>query len=161
MKHPLPQATPEATTALAALTKPRGTVSAALRAPSPTRASPRRKRDQTSAHIPSRSDGKTKKKKSAKSSKKKQAVTKPLTNFAFSSTKRVQYPVGTKLLLSDKIYEKNKVPAEVRGHLFVYEIVSFEADGKNVKLLYKEQVVKDGGNWFRVYKEGDGTAQVC
>jgi hypothetical protein len=74
--------------------------------------------------------------------------------LGFSTTKHQQFNVGTKLLLGTSIYD-TPVAEEVKGHMFVYEIVEFLENGKQVCLKYKNQVIKDGGNTFRVYKESE------
>ena len=86
-------------------------------------------------------------------------VTRPLSDLGFSSTKRPKYQIGTKMLLDDSIYDK-EAPAEVKGHYFVYEISSICESGRTVTIQYKNQVVRNGGNMFRVYKEGEDS-QVC
>jgi hypothetical protein len=89
----------------------------------------------------------------------KSTVTRPLSTLGFSSTKRPKYQLGTKLLLDDTIYQ-DKAPAEVKGHFFVYEIVKLCDSGRSVTIQYKNLVIKNGGDHFRVYKEGEDT-QVC
>jgi hypothetical protein len=84
----------------------------------------------------------------------KNTVTKSLTNHGFSASKRPQYQVGTKILLDDSIYD-DKVPAEVKGKLFVYEISSIDANGKQVTIQYKNLVISNGGDRFRQYEEGE------
>jgi hypothetical protein len=79
---------------------------------------------------------------------------KPLSALGFSATKRQQFNVGTKLLLGTGIYD-TPVPAQVKGHMFVYEIVEFLDNGKGVRVQYKDQVIKEGGDTFRVYKDSD------
>ena len=79
-------------------------------------------------------------------------VTKPLSNCGFSCKKRHKYDVGTKILLDDSIY-KGKVPADVRGHLFVYEIKDLKDGGKFVTIEYKNLVIKDGADDFHQYLE--------
>ena len=79
-------------------------------------------------------------------------VTKPLSNCGFSCKKRHKYDVGTKILLDDSIY-KGKVPANVRGHLFVYEIKDLKDGGKFVTIEYKNLVIKDGADDFHQYLE--------
>ena len=86
-------------------------------------------------------------------------VTRPLSDLGFSSTKRPKYQIGTKMLLDDSIYDK-EAPAEVKGHYFVYKISSICESGRTVTIQYKNQVVRNGGNMFRVYKEGEDS-QVC
>ena len=83
----------------------------------------------------------------------KSTVTQPLSSLGFSSSKRPKYHVGTKVLLDDSIYD-DKVPEEVKGHFFVYEIVSTVENGKSVMLQYKDQVIRAGGDSFWVYIEG-------
>jgi hypothetical protein len=85
---------------------------------------------------------------------KKQAATKPLSSLGFSSSKRPAVQVGVKLLLDDSIYHGN-CPPEVKKHLFVYEVVQLHENGKTAQVKYVDQVVKEGGNRFTVYKEGD------
>jgi hypothetical protein len=72
-----------------------------------------------------------------------------LSSLGFSSTKRPEYQVGTKMLLDDTIYN-DKVPPSVKGHFFVYEISSIDANGKTVTIEYKNQVITNGGDRFRV-----------
>jgi hypothetical protein len=84
----------------------------------------------------------------------KATVTKPLSSLGFSVAKRSKYCVGTKILLDDSIYD-DAVPQNVKDHLFVYEITSIDDNGKEVTIQYKNQVIKDGGNRFRTYTEGD------
>jgi hypothetical protein len=80
--------------------------------------------------------------------------TKPLLSLGFSSTKRPAVQIGVKLLLDDIIYV-GICPSEVKKHMFVYEVVSLNEGGRTAKVKYLEQVVKEGGNRYRVYKEGD------
>ena len=82
----------------------------------------------------------------------KASVTKELTKNGFSKTKRPSYSIGLKLLLTDSIYE-TKVPNEVKGHLFLYEISEIHENGKTVELRYLEQVIARDGDKFRVYKD--------
>jgi hypothetical protein len=91
-------------------------------------------------------------KKSVPSSKK--AATKPLSSLGFSSSKHPAVQIGTKVLLDDSIYH-GKCPHEVQEHLFVYEVVGVHENGKFVKVQYNNQVVCNGGDKYRVYKEGD------
>jgi hypothetical protein len=93
-------------------------------------------------------------KRSSKEAKKKSTIQKPLSTFGVSLTKRPQFSKGTKLLLDDSIYD-DEVPSEVEGHLFVYEISEVCQDGKSVMIVFKNQVIKEGGNRFRVFQEGD------
>lgn len=85
---------------------------------------------------------------------KKQAAAKPLLSLGFSSSKRPAVQIGVKLLLDDSIYHGN-CPPEVKKHLFVYEVVQLHENGKTAQVKYLDQVVKEGGNRFTVYKEGD------
>jgi hypothetical protein len=84
----------------------------------------------------------------------KKAATKPLSTLGFSLSKRPAVQIGTKLLLDDTIYG-GKCPREVIDHLFVYEVVSMHENGKTVKVKYNNQVIGEGGDKYRVYKEGD------
>jgi hypothetical protein len=83
---------------------------------------------------------------------------KSLSTLGFSSSKRPKYQVGTKILLDDTIYT-SKVPDDVKGHLFVYEITDVSDDGKSVTVTYKNQVIRPYGDQFRVYEDSD-SAQV-
>jgi hypothetical protein len=80
-----------------------------------------------------------------------------LSSHGFSSTQRPQFPIGSKLLLDDSIYQ-DKVPSEVEGCLFVYQIVKYIGD--DVEIQYKNQVIDDEGDQFRVYEDSED-AQVC
>ncbi len=62
-------------------------------------------------------------------------------------------------MLDDSIYD-DKVPTEVKGKLFVYEISSIDANGKEVTIQYKNLVISNGGDRFRQYEEGEDP-QVC
>jgi hypothetical protein len=57
------------------------------------------------------------------------------------------------LLLDESIY-RGKCPPSVKEHMFVYEIVQVHDTGKLWKAQYKDQVVRVGGDKYRVYKEG-------
>jgi hypothetical protein len=65
------------------------------------------------------------------------ASTKPaaskLSSLGFLSTKRWSYQLGTKILLSDKIYDM-AIPENVKGHMFVYKIVEWYKNGKEAKI---------------------------
>lgn len=74
--------------------------------------------------------------------------------LGFSKSKRPTYQIGTKILLDDSIYD-DKVPAEVKKHMFVYEIIDVHENGKIVCLVYKHQVIREGGDKFRVYRDSD------
>jgi hypothetical protein len=78
---------------------------------------------------------------------------KRLSSLGFSSTKRPAVQIGVKLLLDDSTY-LGICPSEVTNHMFVYEVVKLFENGK-AKVKYLEQVVKEGGNRFLVYKEGE------
>jgi hypothetical protein len=94
-------------------------------------------------------------KKSPSTTKKPTANTK-LSSLGFSSSKRPQYKLGTKLLLDTSIYnDEDAIPEKVVDHLFVYEIVEISENGNTVKILYKNQVIADGGNKFRQYKDSE------
>lgn len=114
---------------------------------SPRRSDPRSERGGGGAH-----------KKQAKG-KSKNVVTKPLSTHGFSAKKRPKYNPGTKILLDETIYD-DKVPTEVKGHFFLYEVSEVHDGGKTVQVQYKEQVIKKNGDHFRVFKEGDDP-QVC
>lgn len=90
----------------------------------------------------------------------KNVITKPLSNHGFSKKKRPKYQPGTKILLDDTIYD-DKVPADVKGHYFLYEVSEIHDGGKTVKVQYKDQVIKKSGDHFRVYKEGDDPQVRC
>jgi hypothetical protein len=81
---------------------------------------------------------------------------KSLSTLGFSSSKRPKFQVGTKILLDDTIYN-SKVPDEVKGHLFVYEITDVCYDGKSVTVTYKNQVIRPDGDQFRVYEDSDSS----
>jgi hypothetical protein len=91
----------------------------------------------------------------AKKSVGKKPVTQPLSSLGFSSSKRAAIQIGTKVLLDDRIYVGGKCPAEVKNHWFVYEVVELNENGRSWKVLFKEQVVREGGDKYRVYKEGE------
>ena len=95
----------------------------------------------------------------AKAATNKRSSTKSQSTLSFATTKRPLYQLGTKILLDDRIYE-TEVPLEVKGHLFVYEVVAFSENGKTVKVEYKNQVIRAGGDKFRVYKDSDDSS-VC
>lgn len=84
----------------------------------------------------------------------KNTATQSLSSLGFSATKRPKYQNGTKILLDDTIYN-GKAPEEVRGYLFVYEIVDVSADDKMVTVEYKNQVIRQGGDRFRVYTDSE------
>jgi hypothetical protein len=84
----------------------------------------------------------------------KKPPAKKLSSLGFSSTKRQTYQPGTKILLTDGIYDDD-VPEKVRGHLFLYEIVEWSENGKMAKIEYKNQVIRSGGDRFRTYKDSD------
>lgn len=96
---------------------------------SPRRSDPRSERGGGGAH-----------KKQAKG-KSKNVVTKPLSTHGFSAKKRPKYNPGTKILLDETIYD-DKVPTEVKGHFFLYEVSEVHDGGKTVQVQYKEQVIK-------------------
>jgi hypothetical protein len=81
--------------------------------------------------------------------------TKP-SSLAFLSSKRPQYQVGTKLLLDTGIYNDD-VPEKVIDHMFVYKKVELYPNGTTVKIEYKNQVILEGGNKFRQYKDSKET----
>lgn len=83
-----------------------------------------------------------------------------LSALGFSSSKRPKFPIGTKILLDETIYN-TKVPPDVQGHLFVYEITEVGDDGKSVTVLYKKQVIRKGGHLFRVYDDDDDPQVSC
>jgi hypothetical protein len=83
-----------------------------------------------------------------------------LSALGFSSSKRPKFPIGTKILLDETIYNTN-VPPDVQGHLFVYEITEVGDDGKSVTVLYKKQVIRKGGHLFRVYDDDDDPQVSC
>jgi hypothetical protein len=91
-----------------------------------------------------------------KSGKAKSSVSQKLSGLGFSSMKRLQYQIGTKILLDDSIYDA-AVPAAVKGKLFVYEISTIDPNGKTVTIQFKDQVIAKGGDRFQAYKEGDET----
>ena len=95
----------------------------------------------------------------AKAATNKRSNTKSQSTLSFATTKHPLYQLGTKILLDDCIYE-TEVPLEVKGHLFVYEVVAFSENGKTVKVEYKNQVIHSGGDKFRVYKDSDDST-VC
>jgi hypothetical protein len=78
-----------------------------------------------------------------------------LSTLGFSLSKRPTIHVGTKLLLDESIYRKTKVPVAVKNHYFVYEVLQVHSNGKDITVLYKNQVIKKGGDAFRVYKDSD------
>lgn len=86
----------------------------------------------------------------------KLSITKELTKHGFSKSKKPKYSVGIKLLLNDSIYE-SRVPDEVKGHHFLYEISEVHENGKTVTLRYLDQVIAADGNKFRVYKDSEET----
>jgi hypothetical protein len=77
-------------------------------------------------------------------------------SLGFLSSKRPQYQVGTKLLLDTGMYN-NDVPEKVINHMFVYKIVELYPNGKTVIIEYKNQVILEGGNKFRQYKDSEET----
>ena len=89
----------------------------------------------------------------------KNIVTKSLQTHGFSKSKKPQYQVGLKLLLDDGIYD-SKVPDEVKGHFFLYQVSQIYDDKKTIQIEYKNQVIRPKGNAFRVYRDSDDT-QVC
>jgi hypothetical protein len=89
----------------------------------------------------------------AKKSVGKKPVAKSLSSHGFSSSKQAAIQIGTKVLLDNSIYVE-KCPAEVKKHWFVYEVVELNENGKSWKVLFKEQVVREGGDKYWVYKEG-------
>jgi hypothetical protein len=110
--------------------------------------------------VPSRSDSNKRaavarapKRPASKSPAKKPAA-KKLSSLGFSSTKRQTYQPGTKILLTDGIYDDD-VPEKVKGHLFLYEIVEWSENGKMAKIEYKNQVIRAGGDRFRTYKDSE------
>jgi hypothetical protein len=81
-------------------------------------------------------------------------------SLGFSSLKRPAVPIGTKVLLNDSIYPHGQSPPEVKEHMFVYEVFVYEAVQWNqnstiAKVQYINQVICQGGNKYRLYKEGD------
>ena len=74
-----------------------------------------------------------------------------LTTAGFSSSKRPTYNTGTKILLDDSIYD-TRVPAEVEGCYFVYQVVA-HLDDNHVRIQYKKQVIDEEGDQFRVYED--------
>jgi hypothetical protein len=91
---------------------------------------------------------------------KKAGTTKSLSSLGFSSSKRPSVQIGTKILLNDSIYG-GKCPEGVRKHMFVYEVVELHPNGRTVKVQYNNQVVRQGGDKYRVYKEGDDVQVRC
>jgi hypothetical protein len=63
-------------------------------------------------------------KRPASKSPTKKPAAKKLSSLGFSSTKRQLYQPGTKILLTNGIYD-DEVPEKVKGHLFLYEIVEW------------------------------------
>ena len=86
----------------------------------------------------------------------KNIVTKSLQTHGFSKSKKPQYQVGLKLLLDDGIYD-SKVPDEVKGHFFLYQVSQIYDDKKTIQIEYKNQVIRPKGNAFRVYRDSDDT----
>jgi hypothetical protein len=85
----------------------------------------------------------------------KKAVTKSLSSLGFSSSKRPAVPIGTKVLLNDSIYLRGQCPPGVKEHMFVYEVVQWNQNSTIAKVQYINQVICQGGDKYRVYKEGD------
>jgi hypothetical protein len=73
-----------------------------------------------------------------------------LSTLGFLSLKRPTIHVGTKLLLDKSIYRKTKVPVAVKNHFFVYEVLQVHSNIKDITVLYKNQVIKKGGDVFGV-----------
>jgi hypothetical protein len=125
---------------------------------SPTMAPTNRKR--ASSSVPPRSDPKRRmtatvgKGGGNKTPSKKQTATQTLSTLGFSSSKRQKYQIGAKMLLGDNIYD-GVVPLEVQNHMFVYEITQIDDSAKTVTVEYKNQVIRKGGDKFRVYKDSD------
>jgi hypothetical protein len=95
------------------------------------------------------------KNKGAKKTPTKKTAGKQQTSLGFASSKRPEYKLGTKILLDTSIYT-DAIPEKVVDHLFVYEIVELVSeDGKTIKLEYKNQVIHNGGNKFRQYKDSE------
>jgi hypothetical protein len=91
--------------------------------------------------------------KGAKKAPTKKTVAKQLSSHGFLSPKRPEYKLRTKLLLDTSIYN-DEIPEKVVDHMFVYEIVELVSkDGKTIKIQYQNQVIRDGGNKFRKYKD--------
>jgi hypothetical protein len=61
---------------------------------------------------------------------------------------------GTKILLTNGIYD-DEVPEEVKGHLFLYEIVEWSENGKMAKIEYNNQVIRAGGDRLWTYKDSE------
>jgi hypothetical protein len=80
---------------------------------------------------------------------------KPLSTLGFSSSKRQQFSIGTKLCLDDSIYKNTPTPDEVKNHVFVYEITEVSENGKSFIVEYKNQVMLQGGEKFRTYKDSE------
>ena len=94
--------------------------------------------------------------KKAIAAKEKNVIQKQLSTHGFSSTARPRYNKGPKICLNDSIF-KSAIPAEVKGHLFVYEICEVHENGKTISVMFKDQVIAPDGDRFRVYKEGEET----
>ncbi len=59
------------------------------------------------------------------------------------------------ILLDDKIYVKNQVPEEVKGSLFVYQVVSYDYDAETFSALYQKRTIHPDGNVFTEYIEDE------
>lgn len=84
----------------------------------------------------------------------KVSVTKSLATHGFSVSRRDRFQPGHKLLLDDTIYD-DKVPPEVKGKLFLYQITSIDPNLKSATIQYKNQVTNVGGDRFTTYEEGE------
>jgi hypothetical protein len=84
----------------------------------------------------------------------KKPAAKKLSSLGFLSTNLRLCQPGTKILLTDGIYD-DEVPEKVKGHLFLYEIVEWSENGKLAKIEYKNQVIGAGGDCFWMYKDSE------
>jgi hypothetical protein len=81
----------------------------------------------------------------------KKPAAKKLSSLGFLSTRHQSYQTGTKILLTNGIYDEDEVLEKVKGHLCLYEIVEWSENGKMAKIEYKNQVIRAGGDRFRTY----------
>jgi hypothetical protein len=104
------------------------------------------------------SDQPTKKgaKKTSSNTKTSQPLSTKQSSLGFLSSKRLQYQVGTKLLLDTGIYNDD-VPDKVIDHMFVYKIAKLNQNGTKVKIEYKNQVILEGGKKLCQYKDSEET----
>jgi hypothetical protein len=85
----------------------------------------------------------------------KKVATKSLSTLGFSSLKRPLVPIGTKVLLEDSIYPRGQRLPGVKEHMFVYEVVQWNQNSTIAKVQDINQVIRQGGDKYQVYKEGN------